>query len=129
MIVGAQQIMHALRRMVHVGIRLARRVNTTGNVFAAAATPQVRDAPGLPRPAWPAHQRLLNGSAGGPANGALIQRDRPEHVGRSSAHHAATELPKIMPEHGVDMSIAERRHQSERVAHQIGEPERGEVAS
>ena len=33
-----------------------------------------------------------------------------------------------MPDHGVDAAIAERRHQPERVAHQVGEPERGEVA-
>ena len=33
-----------------------------------------------------------------------------------------------MPDDSVDAAIAERRHQPERVAHQIGEPERGEVA-
>ena len=33
-----------------------------------------------------------------------------------------------MPDHGVNAAIAERRHQPERIAHQIGEPERGKIA-
>ena len=33
-----------------------------------------------------------------------------------------------MADHGIDAIVAERRHQPERVAHQIGEPERSEVA-
>ena len=33
-----------------------------------------------------------------------------------------------MPDHGIDAAIAERRHQPERVAHQIEQPERAEVA-
>ena len=33
-----------------------------------------------------------------------------------------------MSDHGIDAAIAERRHQPERIPHQIGEAERGEIA-
>ena len=40
---------------------------------------------------------VLNGSGGGPANGALISATDRNTSGRTSAHHAATELPKSWP--------------------------------
>ncbi len=33
-----------------------------------------------------------------------------------------------MPDHRIDVLVADRRDQSERIAHQIGQAERGEIA-
>ena len=71
--------------------------STIDNVCAAAAAPRVRDARGLRLPAWPAPSAVLNGSGGGPANGALISATERNTSGRISAHHAATEQPKSCP--------------------------------
>ena len=40
---------------------------------------------------------VLNGSDGGPANGALIMTTERNTSGRISAHHAATDEPKSCP--------------------------------
>ena len=71
---------------------------------------------------------VSNGSAGGPANGALISATERNTSGRTSAHQAATGEPKSCPTTAGDGAIAERRDQAERVAHQVEHAERAEVA-
>ena len=44
-----------------------------------------------------AFSTVLNGSAGGPANGALISTTERNTSGRMSEHHAATGEPKSWP--------------------------------
>ncbi len=56
------------------------------------------------------------------------QDDRSKHVRPDQRAPGGNGRAEIMPDHGVDRAVAERRHQPERVAHQIGEPERAETA-
>ena len=118
--------MHALRRVVHVVVGLARRV-----------VPLVMFSRARQR-----GQFAMNGIIGG--LGGLVHRverqrwraaerrahhdDRAKHVGPDQRAPGRDRRAEIMPDDGVDAAVAERRHQPERIAHQIGEPERGEVA-
>ena len=82
---------------------------------------------------------IIGGGLAGSSHGVERQRrrsaerrahhdDRAKHVGPDQRAPGGDRRAEIMPDDGVDAAIAERRHQPERVAHQIGEPERGEIA-
>ena len=63
MVIGAQEIMHALRRALHVGVGLARRVVPLIMLARAAAAPRVRDARGLRVSVAAAHRRCRTAAA------------------------------------------------------------------
>ncbi len=54
--------------------------------------------------------------------------DGAKHVGPDQRAPGRDRRAEIMADHGIDAAVAERRHQPERIAHQIGQPERGEIA-
>ena len=127
MIIGAQEIMHALRGAVHVGIGLARRVVP---LIMFARTRQRREFAmhGIlrlgPEQAYPRYRRQLRRAGERRAH----QRDRSKHVGPHQRAPGGDRTAEIMSDHGIDAAIAECRHQAERVAHQIEQPERSEIA-
>src|SRR6202000_2875912 len=63
-----------------------------------------------------------------PGERGAHQCARPKHIGPHQRAPGSDRTAEIMSDHGIDMTIAERRHQAERVAHKIKQPERIQVA-
>ena len=57
----------------------------------------MRSAGGFDRLAFAGASAVSNGSAGGPANGALIITSERKTSGRTTVHHAASGDPKSWP--------------------------------
>ena len=124
--------MDALRAVAHVGVGRARRVVplvVLARPRRARRAPSWMSAPAAASAAGGgAPLAVSNGSAGGPANGALISATERNTSGRTSAHQAATGEPKSCPTTAATRAVAERRHEPQRVAHQVEQAERAEVA-
>ena len=119
--------MHALRCMVHIGIGFARRVVPV----IVLARPRQRRKLAMHgivqlRLRWPI--RGIKWQWRRPRERRAHQRDRAKHVRPHQRAPGGDSTAKIMPDHRIDRAVAERRHQAERVAHQIEQPERGKVA-
>ena len=71
---------------------------------------------------------LLNGSERRSGERRAHQRDRSKHIGPHQRTPCGDRTAEIVPDHRVDVRVAERRYQPERVAHQIEQPEGIEVA-
>ena len=118
--------MHALRRVVHVVVGLACRVVPLVMFSRARQRGEI------------AMNGIIDGLGGfvhrveGQRWRATERRahhdDGAKHVGPDQRAPGRDRRAEIMPDDSVDAAVAERRHQPERIAHQIGEPERGEVA-
>ena len=126
MVVGAQEIMHALRRAVHVVVRLARRVVPLVMFSRARQRRQIAVNGIIDGLGGFVHR--VEGQRWRAAERRAHHDDRAKHVGPDQRAPGRDRRAEIMPDDGVDAAIAERRHQPERVAHQVGEPERGEIA-
>ena len=79
---------------------------------------------------WCFRRRIggIEGQRGRTCERRAHHHHRSKHVRPYQRAPRGDRRAEIVPDHRVDRSIAERRHQPERVAHQIGEAERGEVA-
>ena len=127
MIVAAQEIMHALRRAVHVGVGLPRRIVPL-IMFSRPRQRREFAMHGIFRLRFRRRIRGVERQRRRSGERRAHQRDRPEHVGPHQRAPGRDRTAEIMSDHRIDMAIAERRHQPERVAHQIEQPERAEVA-
>src|SRR4051812_48295009 len=56
------------------------------------------------------------------------QCDRSKHIGPHQRAPCRDRTAEIMSDHGVDMTIAECGYQAERVAYEVEQPERTDIA-
>ena len=119
--------MHALRRLVHVVVGFARRVvplvmlarpRQRGEfaMHGVCGCGLCRTIGGVERQRRRAGERRAH------------HRDRAEHVRPDQRAPGRDRAAEIMADHGIDGAIAESGDQPERVAHEIRQAERGEVA-
>ena len=128
MIVGAQEVVDALRAVAHVGVGGARRIvpvivlarrverREVGVDVAGAG----RRATGMIGGAERRRRRAGERSA--------HQRDRTEYVGPCQRAVGCNRRAEVVPDHGRDRAAAERRHEPQGVAHQVEDAEGREVA-
>ena len=118
--------MHALRRAVHVLVRLARRVVPLVMFSRARQRRQIAVNGIIGRLGGFVHR--VEGQRWRATERCAHHDDGAKHVRPDQRAPGRDRRAEIMPDDSVDAAIAERRHQPERVAHQVGEPERGEIA-
>ena len=119
--------MHALRRAVHVGIGLPRRVVPL-IVFSRARQRREVAMHGILGLRLRRRIRGVERQWRRSGERRAHQRDRPEHIRAHQRAPGRDRTAEIMSDHRIDVGVAERRHQPERVAHQVEQPERAEIA-
>ena len=100
-VVGAQEGVHALRAVAHVGIRLARRiiplVMLTRTWQGGERLMDIEHRRRARAEASRSGARVPKGRLGGPEKGALISATERKTSGLTRAHQAATGEPKSWP--------------------------------
>ena len=128
-VVGAQKRVQPCGAVVHVVVRFARRVVA---LIVLARRRQLRqiviDAIGGAAAAAAAGESaLLNGSAGGPANGALIKHRRAKDVGPRDRTPRRDRRTEIVADDRGHRSIAERGQQRHHIGDFVQRPPRRQI--
>ena len=120
-VVGAQEGVHALRAVPHVGVGRARRVVP---LVVLARPRSAASSSWMSIAARSRGRRPCRTAAGGPPNGALISTTRAEHVRPHQRAPGGDRRAEVVADHGGDRSMPSAASSAERIPHQVEHAER-----